>query len=392
VFQFADASYRCTECGDCCRGWDVPLLAGEAASFAKLIAPSRLKGALGRAKEIDVISARSGRCAALELDEKCAIHAAHGGEKKPRACRIFPYTFVETPTEVRVGLSFACPAVVDAEGPPLEDQLEEISGVWEGAVKGTRFAMRVPDPTPLDDDLKVPWVQAQVLLDEMAGALDRTGPLLPDVCRAGAILARTIDELSGGLGFGDALEVAREGAAALTAEVLAAPPSVDRLSRAMFRTLLGATEPKAGTVRRLGGVLSSLVGGGSVRLRNQAVEVPLKAVERVRPRLDAAGEALLRRWLGVSLDALTFFGDGAFGLSIAAGLDLLVLQAAVTVFLARAHAHAAGREAPGADDCKRGLRQLDAGLAHRSEMPGGLARALRQAASLDLLREQLGGS
>ena len=72
-------------------------------SPSRSIAPSRLRGALGKAKGIDVIAARGGRCAALEPDEKCAIHAAHGGDAKPRACRIFPYTFIETPTEVRVG-------------------------------------------------------------------------------------------------------------------------------------------------------------------------------------------------------------------------------------------------------------------------------------------------
>ena len=41
------------------------------------------------------------------------------------------------------------------------------------------------------------------------------------------------------------------------------------------------------------------------------------------------------------------------------------------------------------EDLRAGLRQLDAGITHRSAMPSGFARALCATASLDLLREQL---
>jgi Fe-S-cluster containining protein len=383
VLLLADARYRCTSCGDCCRGWDVPLTEGEAESFAKLIPAARL----ARVGEFEVIQARGGQCAALAEDQRCTIHGQH-----PRACRIFPFTFVETPTEVRVGLSFACPAVVDAEGPLLADQQAEIEALWAASVKGTRFAMRAPDPTPLDDDVRLPWSQAQVLLDEIAGAVDGDGPLVKRICRAGALLACTLDSLAEKTVFADAMEIARESAEKLVYEALADPPAVDRLSRAMFRTLLGATEPAAGVGRRIGNLLSGLLGrGGSVRLRT-AREVSYAEVERVRAGLDEAGEELLGRWLVVSLEGLTFFGDAAFGLSVAGGLDLLVLSAAVTVFLARAYAAAAGRGAATLEDCKQALRQLDAGLTHRAQMPGALHKALRRTASLDLLREQLTAS
>ena len=54
------------------------------------------------------------------------MHATHGSDAKPLACRLFPFTFVATPTEVRVSLSFACPAVIDGEGPPLAEQRDEV--------------------------------------------------------------------------------------------------------------------------------------------------------------------------------------------------------------------------------------------------------------------------
>ena len=86
---------------------------------------------------------------------------------------------------------------------------------------------------------------------------------------------------------------------------------------------------------------------------------------------------------------MTFFGDAAFGLSIASGLDLTVLAAAVAALLARANAAAAGRDRVSVADAREAVRQVDAGLAHRSSMPPSFARALEATASLDLLREQL---
>jgi hypothetical protein len=127
----------------------------------------------------------------------------------------------------------------------------------------------------------------------------------------------------------------------------------------------------------------------SIDLRFDARRVAWSAAEAVAPGVGADGEALLARWMRMSIEALTFFGDAAFGLSLSDGLDLLVLGAAVAAFLARAHAAADGRRAIALDDVKRGLRQLDAGLTHRGAVPAGFARALAATASLDLLREQV---
>src|SRR5262249_7689037 len=149
------------------------------------------------------------------------------------------------------------------------------------------------------------------------------------------------------------------------------------------------------TLGRVGGALASLVGSGVVRLQAPAgagahTEVAWRDVERVRPGLDAAGEALFLRWAMNAVDGLTFFGDSGLGRPIAGGLALLVLPSSVALFLSRAHAAAAGRDRVQLDDARRGLRQLDSGLTHRSDMPIGFARALEATASLDLLREQLG--
>jgi Fe-S-cluster containining protein len=404
VLLLAQARYRCTGCGDCCRGWDVPLEAGEADQFRKmatgLVPADRLRTALGRAKhaghEVETVASAQGQCVALADDQRCLIHAQHGGDAKPRACRIFPFTFVATPAGVRVGLSFACPAVVDGEGPPLEEQRGDIEATFASAVDGTRYLLRIGDRVALAEGQELAFAEAASLVDALVAALDEDGPLAHRVCRVGALAALVQARLAEGQPFAAAFAAARAGRDALVDEALAEPPEVDRLSRALHRTLLKSTEPgRQGTAGRLGGAMASLFGSGEVRLRDPSPGAPPRVVpwreaERVAPGLGAAGEALVARWLGDSLRAFTFFGDAAFGLSLAGGLDLKVLCAAVAAFLARANAAAAGRRAVELDDVKRALRQLDAGITHRSSMPPGFGRALAATASLDLLREQLG--
>ena len=422
MLELSSARYRCTGCGDCCRGWDIPLVEGEADAFRRLAAnvvpAERLLRGIGRARHngvtVETLTGSRGACVALAEDQRCLVHAAHGFDVKPRACRIFPFTFVAAGDRVRVGVSWACPAVVDSEGAPLDEQRGEIEALFAAAVDGTRYLLRLPDPVPLGDGLRIAVADALALVQVALTALDgddpehgwgsersergthpRAGTLLPRLCRAGAVVALTQARLEAGLAFAAALDEARAGASALADEVLAAPVEVDRLSRALFRTLLKSTEPgRDGAAGRVGGALASLFGSGEVRLAIRPGEparaVAWKAVERTRPGLDGEAQSLLSRWIVESLSSLTFFGDGAFGLSLAGGLDLKVLGAAVAIFLARAHAAADGRSAASAADLKRGLRQLEAGLTHRSSMPAGFERALAATASLDLLREQLG--
>jgi Fe-S-cluster containining protein len=392
MLRATSARYRCTGCGDCCRGWDVPLQPGEADAFRRaadgVIPAERLARAVGRARhggvEVETLVGTGGQCVALADDQLCRIHAARGAEAKPRACRIFPLTFVATPgAEVRVGLSYACPAVLDGEGEPLDTQPGEVESVFRGAIEGSRYLLRVPSEVKLADGVALPWSDARALVDAMVAAAREEGRLARRLCRAGAVCALTQLGLEEGRAFAEALVEAGRRRESLVDEALAAPLEIDRLSRALHRTLLRTTAPSAGLLARIGGMF-----GGEVALRDGRKVAP-PAIERVRPGMGDDGEALLARWFADGLEALTFFGDGAFGLSISAGLDWKTLAASVAAYLARAHAAASGRVAVELADVKAGLRQLEAGVTHRSSVPTGLSRALGATACLDLLREQL---
>lgn len=388
--------YTCTGCGDCCRGWSVPLLHGEGERFralaAALVPVERLKGAIHHARggggTVEALAGPGGCCPALADDQRCRVHAEHGGDAKPLACRLFPFTFVATPTEVRVSLSFACPAVIDGEGPPLDEQRAEVEHVY-ASIAGSPYRMSVGGEVALTESRRIAWPDAARLLAEMSRALRSDGALVERLCRGGAVVALTIARLDDGRPFSDALAAAVDGRDALARDALAAPPKIDRLSRALMRTLVESTAPgERGSGSRLLSALASLGGGG--RMRTAAGEVAPDAIDRVARGVGADGEALLVRWLGAEMHGLTFFGAGGYDLTLAGGLDLLTLTAAAIARVARAYAAQAGRAAVARDDVKAALRQVYAGIHHRAAMPPRFERALAATASLDLLRDELG--
>jgi len=174
VLALVDERYQCTGCGDCCRGWSVPLLPGEGDRFrtlaAALIPVERLKGAIHGARAggvaVEALGGAGGRCAALADDDRCVVHAEHGGDAKPLACRLFPFTFVATPSEVRVSLSFACPAVIDGEGPLLAEQRADVEALYK-AIEGSPYRMSVDGEVALTETRALPWADAARLLGEV---------------------------------------------------------------------------------------------------------------------------------------------------------------------------------------------------------------------------------
>ncbi len=74
-----------------------------------------------------VLCRENGSCTFLREDKLCALHATHGLKQKPQTCIDFPFRFIDTPGGPYVGLSFACTAVLQNHGRPVEDQRDEIS-------------------------------------------------------------------------------------------------------------------------------------------------------------------------------------------------------------------------------------------------------------------------
>ena len=67
-----------------------------------------------------------GKCEFLTEENRCKLHNQFGVEAKPSMCRLFPYTFTDTPDGVYCSLSFASTAVLFNEGEYLESSEEHL--------------------------------------------------------------------------------------------------------------------------------------------------------------------------------------------------------------------------------------------------------------------------
>ncbi|VVB54051.1 Uncharacterised protein [uncultured archaeon] len=76
-------------------------------------------------------------------DNKCRIHGELGSSSKPFTCRVFPYSFIQTPEGTYVDLSFACPAVTANKGPHVKED-QEIAALAEEAAARKKMHIATP--------------------------------------------------------------------------------------------------------------------------------------------------------------------------------------------------------------------------------------------------------
>jgi Fe-S-cluster containining protein len=112
------ASFNCSTCGDCCRGWDVHVdLASHQAISDAL---SRRPGGITAAEAFVVPAHREphvhahlrrrpdGACIFLEPDNLCYLHRHFGPEVKPPTCRTYPFRPVLRPMGVVAPAALSC--------------------------------------------------------------------------------------------------------------------------------------------------------------------------------------------------------------------------------------------------------------------------------------------
>lgn len=311
-----------------------------------------------------------GECVFLTADVKCAVHAHLGYRRKPQVCREFPYSFVETPEGLAVGLSFACTAVRAHHGRPLAEQDAEVREV----AAGSRRIRRLPDPLPLHARLHVTWDEYKALEAAWQDLLARPDVPVPLALIAGSVLvtlavglkqAETLarragrepgETLTGGLAA-----LARERHARILAIAANARsprrPSLTYLAplytwlefsqRRMSRLRLVATLYRnVLTFRRGRGAVRDVTGDGSV------------AIERVRGVAFAAeGEldGFLREYWGHVLARKTLTPlHGVFR-----GYQTVLALYGFTKWVARLHAVRAGRERVALADLKDAVRLVE---------------------------------
>lgn len=144
--------YNCQGCGRCCAGWAVgltdedydrvkdvdwgsmhPLLEGK-----ELFVHRQKEFEEGLSMYPHFTKARpDGTCPFL-IDSLCFIHSKFGEPTKPGMCKLFPYTFVPTPSGIFVGLVYNSMASVRNMGDLLSNQRPMLEETWKLVVDQER--------------------------------------------------------------------------------------------------------------------------------------------------------------------------------------------------------------------------------------------------------------
>ena len=311
-----------------------------------------------------------GECVFLTVDTRCAIHAHLGYREKPQVCREFPYSFVETPDGVAVGVSFACTAVRAHHGRPLAEQEAEVRGV----VAGSRRIRRLPDPIPLYGRLDVTWGEYKAIEAAWLDLLARADVPVPLALVAGSVLVTLAvglkraealaaeggsepgETLSGGLAALARERHARLVAIAANARYPKRPSltylaplytwldfSQRRMSRLALVAMLYANFLK---FRRGRGAVRDVTGGGSAAIER---------VQQIAFVTDGELEGFLREYWGHVLVRKTLTPlHGVFR-----GYQTVLALYGFTKWVARLHAARAGRTRVDLADLKEAVRLLE---------------------------------
>ena len=128
--------FTCSECGDCCRGFDVLLISGEQERIEALdwggrapdlqglrvAEPAPVPGGKPRQR---LVRRDSGACVFLGERNQCRIHEHFGAGSKPLVCRLYPFSFYPLGDRTGVDVAFSCRAVSQGSGAPVALQRGE---------------------------------------------------------------------------------------------------------------------------------------------------------------------------------------------------------------------------------------------------------------------------
>lgn len=126
-------NFDCTGCGNCCFEWPVPITRKDFSRITSYAAERELDSKkLFRVLNVDdeklnvfshsLEKRADGLCEFLTDDKRCRLHNDVGEEGKPAMCRLFPYTFTNTPSGTYASVSFASSGVLFNSGKPLKEQ------------------------------------------------------------------------------------------------------------------------------------------------------------------------------------------------------------------------------------------------------------------------------
>ncbi len=204
-----DQRFTCRQCGRCCRrGWDIVVTPQEAevyrqAGVGRLFREDAdgpegterdpLEPIPGHASFSRIRKRSDGACGFLSPDNRCRIHEELGGERKPLACRVFPFRFDPVASSTVVSASFSCPTIVAGVGTRVRDQTPGLRGLADEWLRS--YPAPLAEPSLVQGRSLRPTT-LKTVRSVLRRLLDRPGDDAPDLGTNVARMAHWLDDLS----------------------------------------------------------------------------------------------------------------------------------------------------------------------------------------------------
>jgi lysine-N-methylase len=392
-------NWSCHNCGGCCREHEITITESErqriegqgweAADGVPTDRPLLVRGAAGWRLNHQA----DGACVFLDDRGLCRIHAKHGEQAKPLACRMYPYAIHPAGWSLTASLRFSCPSVVQNLGLAITEARADIESLAAEAT--TSKSVEVPCPE-LRAGVEFDWGRMTRLLAWVERGLEQTAvPLSQRLQRLLLLLELlersgpdTVSEESF-LHLLPVLYMTAERAYPKVTDEAAgeqSEPVPQRIARVMLRQLVAqlmrhdtSETVSAGPLRRLRLLLDGVrmtLGLGLVpespdpnSVRVAFVERPGLAGRRRRVRFSELErgygggrgviDELFHRYFHVKLQGRAFCGPAFYGYSVIDGLRSLVLMYPAVLWVARLRAAGEDRAALQLRDVQAALAVLD---------------------------------
>lgn len=398
-------NYACERCGWCCRQEGIPISEAEqrriaATPWAEVepeLADKELWKPLPHGRSSSDAPLQLGYTPGLGcvfLTEKglCRIHSHVSESAKPLRCRVFPFSFADTPSGVYVGARFSCPAVAFGRGRPLvheEGLLRRQARSVRRTIGLPRFdeevTVRAGETIPWEDYLELEAALTRVLFrDELP--LKRRLLAFHEFT---GLLGEAQFEKVRGERFKEFVELLEEGLL-LEAQGKEFPARPGRLHRMLFRLFNLQFQQRGeilaggrrvwrgirGRLRMTKRAAQLLAGRGTIPLDDFPGSFSIRELAGVRLHDFALeNENALSRFMAAKLFGKQIFGRMFYGYSLLDGLRFLMLTAGSALWYARAHALARGAEETRYEDIVEGIRYVDYCYAW-SAVPGQAGRRM----------------
>ena len=393
VMDLPGQRYSCHGCGDCCRDFTVQLREED---LERLQSQGYEKK---KGESVTVLfrgqwylrQQSDGACIFLESDGRCRIHAEHGFDRKPVACRLFPFNLAPDARGVHAGLNFACQSVRANKGATLFShsadlkkalrELPEITGVAPPRLSGRLRA------TPDEVSAMVEGVDGWLATDDvdLAARFDGLAWLAQSLGVANFTNVRNkrVGELM-------ALLV---GALPEELELLPVEEASTRQQRLLRQAAFARIEDprihdgarRNPVVARLGQLRRSrrfMKGKGEVPglPRDWPTSISFRSISEVRSITESDSreeiEDLIIRWARSTLRGGRAWGSGYYGFSVAEGIQCMVVNLACIGWLARVHAAGRGLEEVDPEAVNEALGRVDR-TAGRARWLGSASERMR---------------